>query len=350
MAYPKRRVRQHIMEDRSIQIVRDLLPDHWVIREYEPDYGIDLTIELFEVLKQEPDQAATLGETLFVQVKSTQVVDARRLRVHARQHVEKGPLVENPAESVEIDVAVLQLETSELLTVQAIGSAIPVLLFLVELSTRRIYFVCLNDLIEKVILPQDPSYAAKASKTIHIPLANCIRADHPVSIRPLETYARRAKLYAAFEKFAYQQHELDHALLAFTDGLPDEMQGVAVTAVLDLVRHFLSIILRYDFWIRIPEWQPIGNAHQELTALHGLLVARGVEHDLLALQSYLVHEPSTNRSEEWVCSMRLEDARMQVLLHVSDIWHRLANLSRMYEELGREWFLPTYLAPLLSDI
>jgi len=349
MAYPKRRVRQHIMEDRSIRIVRDLLPDHWVIREYKPDYGIDLTIELFEFLEQEPDQAATLGETLFVQVKSTEVVDARRLRVHARRNVEKGPLNENPTESAEIAVAALQLEASELLTVQAIGSAIPVLLFLVELSTRRIYFVCLNDLIEKVILPQDPSYAAKGSKVVHIPLANCIRADHPVSIRPLETYAKRAKLYAAFEKFAYQQHELDHALLACTDGSWGEIQNAA-TAALDLVRHFLSIVLRYDFWNRIPEWQPIGHAHQELTALHGLLVAKGVEHDLRALQSYLVHEPATNRNEEWVRSLRLEDARMQVLLHVSDIWHRLANLSRMYEELGREWFLPTYLAPLLVDI
>ncbi|HEX5871583.1 MAG TPA: DUF4365 domain-containing protein [Longimicrobium sp.] len=350
MAYPKRRVRQHIMEDRSIRIVRDLLPDHWVIRDYKPDYGIDLTIELFEFLEQEPDQAATLGETVFVQVKSTEAVDVRRLRVQARQNVEKGPLRENSARSVEIEVAALQLETSELLTVQAMGSAVPVLLFLVELSTRRIYFVCLNDVIEKVILPQDPSYAAKESKVLHIPLANCIRAEDPVSIRPLETYAKRPKLYAAFEKLAYQHHELGHALLRCTDAAPEDDQRAAATAALDLVRHFLAVILRYDFWTRIPEWQPIGHSYGELTALQGLLVAKGVEHDLLALQTYLMYEPAMNRSQEWVRSMRLEDARRQVLLHVSQLWHRLANLSRIYEEMGREWFLPTYLAPLLVEI
>jgi hypothetical protein len=350
MAYPKRRVRQHIMEDRSLRIVRDLLPEHWVIREYKPDYGIDLTIELFEMLDQEPDQAATLGETLFVQVKSTEVVDARRLRVHARRNVEKGPLREDPDDSVEIDVAALQLETSELLTVQAIGSAIPVLLFLVELSTRRIYFVCLNDLIEKVILPADPSYASKGSKVIHIPLENCISRDSPRFVRPLETYAKRPKLYAAFEKFAYQQHELEFALRGFPDAAPEPVQRAAATALLDLVRHFLAVVLRYDFWTRIPEWQPIGGSHRELLALQELLSAPGVESNLVALQAYLLHEPAMNRNAEWVRSMELGETRMQVLLHITYIWHRLANLSRIYEELGREWFLPTYFAPLLVDI
>lgn len=349
MAYPKRRVRQHIMEDRSLRIVRDLLPEHWVIREYRPDYGIDLTVELFEVLEQEPDQAATLGETLFVQVKSTEVVEARRLRVHARRNVEKGPLREDPDDSVEIDVAALQLETSELLTVQAIGSAIPVLLFLVELSTRRIYFVCLNDLIEKVILPRDPSYADKATRVIHIPLGNCISRDSPRFVRPLETYAKRPKLYAAFEKFAYQQHELEFALQGFPDGAPEPVQREAATALLDLVRHFLAVVLRYDFWTRIPEWRPIGHSHRELLALQGLLSARGVEHDLLALQTYLFHEPRTNSSAEWMRSMELGEARMHAMLRVTHIWQRMTNLSRMYEELVREWFLPTYLATLLSD-
>lgn len=331
-------------------MVRDLLPDHWLIRDYKPDYGIDLTIELFELLEREPDQAATLGETLFVQVKSTEVVDARRLRVHARHNVEKGPVREDPDDSIEIDVAALQLETSELLTVQAIGSAIPVLLFLAELSTRRIYFVCLNDLIEKVILPQDPSYAGKASKVIHIPLANSISLENPGSVRPLEVYAKRAKLYAAFEKFAYQHHELEFTLGGFPDAAPEPVQRAAATMLLDLVRHFLAVILRYDFWTRIPEWQPIGDSHRELVALQGLLSATDVEHDLQALQTYLLHEPAMNRNAEWVRSMELSEARIHVMLHISHVWHRLANLSRMYEELAREWFLPTYLTTLLVDV
>jgi hypothetical protein len=98
MTYTKKRVRQHIMEDQSIRIVRDLLPDEWVVREYRPDYGIDLAIELFEYLDAKRTVAATLGETLFVQVKSADVVRSRTMRVYGRRNVEKGPLKENRTE------------------------------------------------------------------------------------------------------------------------------------------------------------------------------------------------------------------------------------------------------------
>jgi hypothetical protein len=215
MAYTKRRVVQHWMEDRSIRIVRERLPDHWVIREYRPDYGIDLTIELFEFVDEERTTAATLGETLFVQVKSMEVVELGLLRVYPRDNVERGPLREDRSESTEIQVARLPLETSELLTVQAMGSAVPVLLFLVELSAGRVYYVCLNDLIEKVIIPEDPSYEEKGSKVLHIPARNRIVQENPATLRPLETYAKRSNLYAAFEKFAYQKHELEYALGSF---------------------------------------------------------------------------------------------------------------------------------------
>jgi hypothetical protein len=246
----KKRVRQHIMEDQSIQIVRALLPEQWVIREYKPDYGIDLVIELFEYIDGDRIRAATLGETLFVQVKSTEIVDSRRVRVYDRRNVERGPLLENRANSIEIDLARLRLETCELLTIQAMGAAIPVLLFLVELSTRRIYYVCLNDLVEKVILPQDPTYHEKRGKVIHIPLRNCIRSDDPVSLRPLETYGKRAKLYSAFLKFAYQRNELEYEFL-YNAEMPEADQRERARAMLDLTRHFLGVILRYDFWIRM---------------------------------------------------------------------------------------------------
>jgi Domain of unknown function (DUF4365) len=344
MAYPKRRIRQHIMEDRSIRIVRDVLPDHWVIREYKPDYGIDLTIELFEFLEQEPDQAATLGETLFVQVKSTEVVDARRLRVHARRNVEKGPLVEHPAESVEVEVAALKLETSELLAVQAIGSAIPVLLFLVELSTRRIYFVCLNDLIEKVILPQNPDYHQQQTRVVHIPLQNCISADRPHSHRPLGTYAKRPKLYAAFEKFAYQAHELEAAVEYYQMAPDEEIQRNAGATVVELLRHFLAVIRRYDFWDKVPEWQPIAWSYAEVAALHDFVRLPDADQDLDALRDYLLNQPGIRRDEAFARSWDLVDARLELYLDAVRLWGRLRNLGGIYEELVREWFLPTHLS------
>jgi Domain of unknown function (DUF4365) len=343
MTYTKRRVFQHIMEDRSIRIIQDLLPDQWVTRPYKPDYGIDLTIELFEFVDAEQREAATLGETLFVQVKSTEVVDAATIRVYGRRNVEKGPLKENRSHSVDMEVARLRLDTSELLTVQAIGSAVPVLLFLVELSTRNLYFVCLNDLIEKVIIPEDPEYARKQSKVLYIPLRNRVAPGDPVSLRPLKTYAKRPKLYAAFEKFAYQRHELEYAIASYGVAQSDESRSEAADDVLGLVRHFLVVILRYDFWERMPEWRSIAWSHRELFALRELTIQSQVQDDVAALQSYLLGEPAMRRDEGWVRSLDLLGAQAEVFSHIGFIWQRLANLAGMYEELGREWFLPTLL-------
>lgn len=336
------------MEDRSIRIVRDLLPDHWVIREYRPDYGIDLLIELFEPVSA--TESATVGELLLVQVKSTEVVDAGSLQVRGRRNVEVGPLREDSSERAEIPVARLRLETAELLTVQAIGAAIPVLLFLVELSTRRIYFVCLNDLIEKVIIPQDPEYARKKSKVLHVPLRNRIESGNPITVRPLETYAKRSKLYAAFQKFAYQRHELEHAFAAYEEAQSDESRDAEAAALLDVVRHFLAVVLRYDFWERMPEWQPIGWSYEELKVLREMTIRPGVENDLEAIRTYLLAEPSMWRDEQWVRSLDLPRAQSEFIGHVTFIWERLTNLSGMYEALGREWFLPTSLAGTLVDI
>jgi hypothetical protein len=332
------------MEDQSRRIVGDLLPQHWVIRDYRPDYGLDLAIELFDFLEQEPGQAATLGETLFVQVKSTEVVDARRLRVHPRENVEKGPLRENRHESVEIEVAALRLETSELLTVQAIGSAIPVLLFLVELSTRRIYFICLNDLIEKVILPQNPDYHEQQTRVVHIPLQNCISADRAHSHRPISTYAKRPKLYAAFEKFAYQAHELEMAVERYRMAPDGEMQSAAAAAIMELLRHFLAVVRRYDFWTRVPEWMPIGWSHADITALNDFIRRPDADQDLEAFREYLLNQPSVRRNEVFVRSWDADFTRLQFYLDVLQIWGRLRNLAGIYEELVREWFLPTHLS------
>lgn len=330
-----------------MRIIRDRLPDHWVVRDYRPDYGIDLLIELFDFVDAGREQAATLGETLFVQVKSTEVVTPGTLRVYGRRNVEKGPLREERSRGLEVDVVRQRLDTSELLTVQAMGAAVPVLLFLVELSTGRIYYVCLNDLVEKVILPRDPSYADRGSRVIHIPARNCILPGNEPSLRPLETYAKRAKLYAAFAKFAYQKHEMERALTSYEAAAANAAEQTAPGELMELARHFLSILLRYDFWTRIPEWKPIGWAHLELRTLRGVL-ERGWE-DAAALREYLARQPWFPLRGDYVMRLSDADTRRHFASHVVAVWGRLDNLSRIYEELGREWFLPTELGVQSGD-
>jgi hypothetical protein len=49
------------MEQESVGILKGLLPKEWVVREYRPDYGIDLAVELFS--NGGVDRIETLGGT-----------------------------------------------------------------------------------------------------------------------------------------------------------------------------------------------------------------------------------------------------------------------------------------------
>lgn len=348
MAQAKRRVSQHIMESRSLDVVRRVLPEQWVVREYRPDYGIDLTVELFEYLDEEQTQAVTLGETLFVQVKAKQKIETRELRVYPRDNVEKGPLREDRSESRVIEVAPLQMETSELLTIQAMSPAVAVLLLLVDLSTEQVYFLCLNDLIDKVLVPSDPAYAEKASKIVLVPLRNHLSGSNPNSLAMVEFYAKRAKLYAAFQKFRYQHHELSIALSNYRDCVAPGSSAADPESVLGLVRHFLAMDLRLDFWTRAKAWEPIGRSFIELKFLWKVLerTDRPQSHELA--RRFLLDQPLVQRARDFYAALAAYEAEAHFFMEIESIWHRLETLSRIFEEVVREWFLPTYLSTLLT--
>src|SRR5690606_25034906 len=94
MIRKKQRVLQHIMEDESYEIIKSQIPKHWVIREFNrPDYGIDLVIELFEIIDN--DIAETLGEFIYVQVKSVKELQLKQDFIYEVGNVAKGVWTEN---------------------------------------------------------------------------------------------------------------------------------------------------------------------------------------------------------------------------------------------------------------
>jgi len=93
----------------------------------------------------------------------------------------------------------------------------------------------LNDYIDKILLPSDPKYAQKDQHIIRIPAANELAG----SVTALSFYAKRPKLYAAFQTFTYQHHELEY------------------TRKTDLSRppkYFAERLLQYDFWSKCEAW------------------------------------------------------------------------------------------------
>lgn len=314
MCKKKQRSVNQVKEEISIQVLREKLPEEWVIHSYGADYGIDCVVELFDYIDEDKKIAETLGENFFVQLKASDCVDYSTRKAYCRGNVSKGALNEDKDNFIDISVAKFQLEMPEILTIQSMGVAIPVLLVLVDINTKKSFFICLNDYIDKVLIPEDPEYLSKGSKTIYIPLANEISTTED-SLVPLRAYGKRSKMYGAFGTFSYQLKEIWR--IQGRSAAPHKIefdQGIA------MIQTFVDIALRQDIWSSHEFWEPMSLSHLELNKLKTKLM-KGVN------------------PEDYY----------QFLTYCSDyIWHRLTNLANMYEELVREWFMPTYLAQLTS--
>lgn len=323
----KQRSEQHLIDADGERLLRARLPRHWVLREYRPDYGLDFALETFRHPTADGKQHATyetLGEHVFIQLKSVASATALPLKLYARNNVEKQREVLQKGELLgEMDTIRFSLETPELITVERMGVAVPVLLVIADVQNARCYFVCLNDYVDKILIPKHDDYKAKGSRTIHVPTRNEV-GDPVVGLTALRWYAKRAKLYSAFQRFVFQASELGHAW-----GTPDALR---------MAQYFASRIAGYDFWDDTEMWGLIkyyGDAIKRFLATGdpGLM-----KYAAATLQVAAACDSERAREIE-------KDMRQQEVLQ---LWRLLAALPRVYEDVLREWFLPTGLGCMSS--
>jgi len=286
-------------------------------------------VELFEESGKDKNGNSfydTFGEHVLLQVKGCKVMEASRFRVTDRINVElvdpKGSKVKSLEENV-IDAFQFQMETSELVTVQRMGAAVPVLLTLVDVSARRVYFVCLNDYIDKIISPFDELYSEQKTKVIHVPVNNEIKATDD-GLLPFRLYGKRAKLMAAFSKFKYQHHQLEQ-----TDN--DQL--------LQQAEYFARVLLRYDFWNSCDWWEPIALYYKSLvlfskTGSPGLMTEN--QQDRL-----YERKEAPQWSDGWSGNSEYTLDQIRSFQEIRLLWDHLENIGNIYEEICREWFLPT---------
>jgi hypothetical protein len=317
MSKGKRRSAQHLINERGEQLFKSCLPPHWVLHDYRPDYGIDFSLETFaavEPIIKGPDVYETLGEHLFIQLKTVEVTDAPPLLVYGRPNVEKTQEQLNREDPIgQLDTIRFSLEIEELVSVERMGVGVPVMLVIASLSDNCCYFVCLNDYIDKILIPRFDNYAKGKSRTIHVPLLN--KVDNTAgATTAFRWYAKRAKLYAAFQRFGYQAAELKNV---------PEGEGFY-----SLAQHFAQRVLAYDFWHDTDNWKILGE--------YGDAVRNFV---LTGRSGLSIRDPATEQ--------RLaEDGELREWLRRIDVlrlWDLLALLSRNYEDVCREWYLPTGL-------
>lgn len=214
----KIRSKQHILGDKAIKFLYDVFPDAWVIRQLDPDYGIDLDVELFDY---EDDKCITLGEHVFFQVKGT----------------ENPQYITKKLNGYQVDVLAYPLEVSELNLVERMGSAFPVLLVVVDLVDKKGYFLCLNDYIKKVLPNYNMEYKKQKTISIYIPVKNIITKDEYLAIR---WYGIRNKIYAMF-------HEM---LSDIRDIYYSENKYISLKQFIEYYKNY-DVIKRGTYWTEL---------------------------------------------------------------------------------------------------
>ena len=317
--HTKRRPNAHIIGESAVDLFKSIVPRSWVVRDYEPDYGIDLDIELFSERTK-----GTLGEHVLVQVKGVESANIRKLRIQNLPHVN---LSNQKAEvGLETDVVQHQIETSLLATVEEMGSAVPVLLSVVDLAQHKAYLICLNDYIEKIILPTNPDYQRQASITINIPITNVLEADHGCEI--IAWYGKRAKLYAFFNIVNNQLNELEHS--------------VGTNEKINLAKRFAQTLGRLDVWSAAQFWAILTTYKEELVHFY----LNGIpKYGLVLLEKAKEagEDVSIPEYEGTWCgeNVSLHDCYIVQGIHL--LWEALNALSHTFEDILKECYLPTKL-------
>lgn len=318
----KKRPLAHIKGETGVQVLKRHMPDGWVSREYIPDYGIDLSIELFSPVE---GGYVTKGEHVFFQVKATDSIERVPFKIYPRMNVEKEYRGLS-GEAIDIEVIKFVLDTDLLYTIETMGSAVPVILAVVDLVTENIYFVCLNDYIEKVLIPDDADYANKGHKTIYIPATNLLNSE--TGIRAVEWYGKRGKLYALFNKIHYQAHEL----LYCRD-----------YEIAERVDHFLKILMKFDAWSASEYWGILAELKKDVE----YYLANGITREAECVIKHMEKDGVNVDEECWeatYCTGLVSFRESERVQGIHSLWEQMSNLGHIFEDMTKEIFLPTYIS------
>ncbi len=225
----------HILEAKSLLFLQNIFPIQWVQRKMERDYGIDIDLELFDY---EDDVCVTLGEHIFLQVKGTESPNYATINPIGEQLYTEKELTEK-----QIPVLKFVLDVPLITLVERMGSAIPVLLSIVDLSEGVAYYVCLNDYVRNVLPYAESDYREQKKVTIYIPRENVL------SPQVASWYGKRSKLYGLFQE-----------LLT----LADNVQFCNASHKVDVVAKRLRVLSSSDAWSACSQWPALEGLHNQL--------------------------------------------------------------------------------------
>lgn len=307
----KQKSPSHLIESKSLKIIEEIIPDYWTIRNVYPDYGIDLSIEIFNK-DDASNNYITSGEHIFIQAKG--VAELKKTII---------PTYDNGNICKKENGLKCKIKTSLLLTVHKMSIAVPVLLFLIGIKDSEMYFICLNDYIREVLEKQHSKYSEKESNTIYIPLRNYINKENAVD--KISFFSKRQKLYSFFQKIKSQTR-----CITYLDS-EELLKGI-------LAKSYALELLNCDIWSLKKIWRYLAFIEDQL-------------HNLIENEIVLINKKDfdklDNKDKKWLIGNSFAEFTDQEsnkihMIHV--FWEdQLNNLGELYETFCINWFLPTLL-------
>lgn len=294
-------------------------PPEWVVRPIQYDYGLDLEVEVFHPVATDDGRRKyqTRGEHFYLQVKTT-------------DNLSFGTYKETRKET---DVLKFGIETSELKLVEAMGASVPVILFVVDRTEMKVFYVCLNDYTSKVLAPSNPTWRDQKNVTLNIPVQNQVRVTDD-EFNPTSHWgyfariARRSKIYSAANLAHHYKMELGYARgkVNAAESDPAAFQTVA-SQFLEQADRYACEISELDIWHRTNyEWCAIESFRESLRTLHDRISR---------LKDQLSSLPSTG--EEFEEAVFHFQSRLDFM---HGIFASLSLIGRQYEQIARLERLP----------
>jgi len=131
-----KRPKEHVIENISSIILRNKLPESWILRDIEPDYGLDKTLEIVE-------GEVVTGKEILIQLKGTRTPNFHH------------------------DYLSFSLNVSNLLYYMERDT--PILLIVVDINTEDCYWVFLQKYVFQVLNIEKPNWDKQKTITLRIP-------------------------------------------------------------------------------------------------------------------------------------------------------------------------------------
>lgn len=190
--------------------------------------------------------------------------------------------------------------------------------------------MCLNDYIEKIIIPAKPDFYNQKTVTINIPTRNCVNTDE--GRRIIEWYGKRPKLYAFFNKVNYQLRELNYTLDEDYEERAD---------------YFLKILCRLDVWSAVDYFPALKIMKEEIDYY---LEHHNTKQGDIKLKHMLERGVDVDGElfEGTYCFGVVPFRHLNLVQSLHLLWDQLNDVSNIFEDTAKEAFLPTQFSVTIS--